>query len=64
MLFRLVTLGQRRLEVVGLGCWKAKTKVVEWQRKVCSVERMEMSFSSKVDSVRRQSLLGRYLDQF
>lgn len=65
ILFRLVTLGQPRLEVVGLGCWQAeKTKILEWQRKVCSVERMEMLFSSEVDSVRRQSLLGRYLDQF
>lgn len=47
ILFRLVNLGQPRLEVVGLGCWKAeKTKVLEWQRKVCSVERMEMFIES------------------
>lgn len=51
----MVTLGQPRLEVVGLGCWKPeKTNFLEWQRKACSVERMEMFFSSKVDSVRRE----------
>lgn len=36
--------------MVGPGCWKAeKTKILVWQREVCSVERMEMSFSSEVE---------------
>lgn len=60
-----IILGQPKLEVVGCLAVGKQTRPKFWygNGKVCSVERMEMSFSSQVDSMRRQGLSGRYLDQ-
>lgn len=59
----LVILGQPKLEVVGHLAIGKQERPKFWygNKKVCSVERMEMS---QGDLMRRWGLLGRYLNQF